>query len=99
VTGRLDVTVWQGLVGQTFGMRVADDRWLDMQLVTVQDLGRRPQPGGELSCFSLVFRSGIREHVPQATYTLRHAGLGTLDVFLVPIGPDEVGMRYEAVFN
>jgi hypothetical protein len=25
--------------------------------------------------------------------------MGTLDLFLVPIGPDYQGMRYEAVFN
>ena len=29
----------------------------------------------------------------------RPDGLGTLDLFLVPIGPDEEGMRYEAVFR
>jgi hypothetical protein len=93
------VTDWQRLVGQTFGPLRADDHTTELQLVAVDDLGRRAQPAGELSCYSLVFRTARRDAFPQATYTLNHAALGRLDVFLVPIGPDEVGMRYEAIFN
>jgi hypothetical protein len=100
VTERPDLTALQPLVGQTFGMRVGPERWIDVQLVEVKDLGRRRLEGpGELSSFSLLFQSGTRDHVPQAIYTLRHPALGPLDVFLVPIGPDEVGMRYEAIFS
>ena len=35
---------------------------------------------------------------PQRIYRLRHDRLGAFEVFLVPIGPDAVGMRFEAVF-
>jgi hypothetical protein len=41
----------------------------------------------------------MADQVPQAIYAMRHPTLGALDVFLVPIGPDAVGMRYQAVFN
>jgi hypothetical protein len=100
VTERPDITVLKPLVGQLFGMGVAPDRWIELELLAVADLGRRPlEDGKDLSCFGLVFRSGTRAHVPQAIYTLRHPALGEMDVFLVPIGPDEVGMRYEAIFN
>ena len=37
--------------------------------------------------------------MPQLIYSLEHATLGTLEVFLVPVGPDAVGMRYDAVFS
>jgi hypothetical protein len=37
--------------------------------------------------------------LPQATYRLEHATLGAMDVFLVPIGQDREGVRYEAIFN
>jgi hypothetical protein len=30
---------------------------------------------------------------------VRHAQLGAMEIFLVPIGPDEGGMRYEAIFT
>ncbi len=67
----------------------------------MRDLGRRTDPGGELSTYALVFRAPPRRaaHAPQGTYRLTHAELGTLEVFLVPIGPDAGGMRYEAIFN
>ena len=30
---------------------------------------------------------------------LEHATLSTLEIFLVPIGPDSKGQRYQAIFN
>jgi uncharacterized protein DUF6916 len=32
-------------------------------------------------------------------HRVEHEELGALDVFLVPIGPDQAGMCYEAVFG
>jgi hypothetical protein len=49
--------------------------------------------------FSIIFRGPSGQSLPQRIYRLEHAQLGTLDLFLVPIGPDGVGMCYEAVFN
>ena len=40
-----------------------------------------------------------RRFLPQGTYPMEHETLGRLEVFLVPLGPDAQGMRYEAVFN
>ena len=36
--------------------------------------------------------------LPQNTYGIEHKELGTLSIFIVPIGLDAEGMRYEAVF-
>jgi len=47
----------------------------------------------------LVFRSGQAVILPQRIYRLQHAGLGTIDVFLVPIGRDVQGALYQAVFS
>jgi len=49
--------------------------------------------------FSLVFRGSTDLVLPQSIYRLSHETLGDLEIFLVPIGPDAQGMRYEAVFN
>jgi hypothetical protein len=46
-----------------------------------------------------VFRSASNAVVPQGIYRLEHASLGSFEPFLVTIGPDAVGMRYEAVFT
>ena len=49
--------------------------------------------------FSIIFR-GKKDRVwPQGMYTIDHQSLGKMEIFLVPIGPDDQGMRYEAVFN
>lgn len=48
--------------------------------------------------FSLLFHALDGRLEPQQTFRARHAELGEFDLFLVPLGPDERGMRYEAVF-
>ena len=50
--------------------------------------------------FSLLFHAADRDrHWPQQTFRLRHAELGELELFLVPLGPDERGMQYQAVIS
>ena len=49
--------------------------------------------------FALVFRGGPAPPLPQRIYRVEHQALGALDIFLVPLGPDEVGQRYEAIFT
>ena len=91
-------------VGETFEVRLQSGEAFDVVLTECEEatygdpddlrerLGRVP--------FSLVFRSSDRErYAPQQTLTLSHPELGDLEVFLVPLGPDDTGMRYEAVFS
>lgn len=49
--------------------------------------------------FSLMFRGPARPVLQQATHTLEHAVLGTLAIFLVPVGRDAQGVQYQAIFN
>lgn len=49
--------------------------------------------------FSLLFRGPKAPYYPQGIYTLEHDTLGTGQLFIVPIGPDDQGMRYEVVFS
>ncbi len=53
----------------------------------------------EFEQFSLIFRAAREPVLPQRTYHVEHETLGSMDLFLVPIGPDDSGMRYQAVFN
>jgi hypothetical protein len=57
----------------------------------VERIGRVP--------FSLLFHADPGTAVSQQTCILRHPELGELALFLVPLGPDEVGPRYEAVIG
>jgi hypothetical protein len=49
--------------------------------------------------FSIVFLGPLEPVLPQRIYRFEHEALGTFELFIVPIGPDESGMRYEAVFS
>jgi hypothetical protein len=49
--------------------------------------------------FSILLRGPLNIYLPQMTYRMEHDRLGALDLFIVPVGKDEGGFRYEAVFN
>lgn len=88
-------------VGERFELTSLGDRPTYVELVEVTEsaeLGGTDPEGRQRHQFSLVFRGGPAAPLPQATYRLAHADLGDLELFLVPLGPDAVAMRYEAAF-
>lgn len=84
------------LVGDEF--RVHDDhgRVLELRLAAAVPVGLAPERGREP--FSILFRGPVAPILPQRTYAVDHDALGRFDLFLVPLGPDDAGARYEAVF-
>ena len=82
---------------------VADETVLDARLVSADEFrtrsGDAPSHPGKRTPFSLVFRAALEPVLPQRIYELRHDEMGSFELFLVPIGPDEHGMRYEAAFS
>lgn len=89
-------------VGTTFAI-VFTDGTLELTLSAVEPHGARaPRPDARAlraEPFSLVFLGPLRPVLPQRTWDLSHPALGTHGIFLVPIGPAEGRMRYEAVFS
>ena len=91
-----------GRVGEQFEMRVADGPSVALELIEATEgdtPGGRGPEGQERRQFSLVFRGPATPVMPQGTYPLGHAELDGLELFLVPVGPDEEGMQYEAAFG
>jgi hypothetical protein len=86
-----------GYLRQSFRLR-SETSAFDLELIEVRNLAGPLSPSGR-EPFALLFRGPAEPILPQRIYPLEHAGLGKLDVFLVPVGPDDQGMRYEAVFN
>ncbi len=87
-------------VGDEFELELGGEQALSLELVSSEPLSSGTVDSATRTPFSLIFRSsGERRHAPQQIYTVRHAELGALEIFLVPIGPDEAGMCYEAVFT
>jgi hypothetical protein len=77
-----------GCVGHTF--RVVGDRAVDWRLVSVSELRRT----GDFESYSIEFESSEHD-AGQGIVTLEHDVLGTIELFVVAVGPG----RYEAVFN
>ncbi|HBZ70345.1 MAG TPA: hypothetical protein DEP35_11690 [Deltaproteobacteria bacterium] len=58
-----------------------------------------PATQGARAGFSLEFRGPHAPVLPQRICRLEHPALGVLEIFLVPLGREEGGVRYEAVFG
>lgn len=72
---------------------------IEVALLSADLLGSGAPPSGRRQPFSLVFRGPREPWLPQRIYRLEHPELGSFEAFLVPIGPDAVGMRYEMIFS
>ena len=90
-------------VNQQFRINVDSGAPIEAELISVTDLGHRPtakKGDARQTAFSIVLRCPQSDtYLHQQIYTVEHRKLGKHKIFLVPIGPDEQGMRYEAVFN
>jgi hypothetical protein len=78
-----------------FEVQVSSAERLTMELIRVQERHDSPR----LEQFSLVFRGPMSPIQEQRIYPIKHERLGSFELFLVPIGPDEKGMCYEVVVN
>jgi len=93
------IASFAGRLGEQFRIGGEDEGTsTDAELIEANQLGG-PPPGGGRAPFSLVFLATSDEVLPQRIYRVDHAELGALDIFLVPIGADAAGVRYEAVFT
>ncbi len=71
----------------------------EVELIEVRSLIPPDEESETRRAFSLVFRGGAERQPKQGIYAVENDAMGKRDIFLVPIGPDRVGMRYEAIFN
>jgi hypothetical protein len=86
-------------VGEVFHVRVQESLAVPMLLSEITRLAndgsrvRRRQP------FSLVFHAPAESGLEQQIYVVEKPGMEPFECFLVPIGPDRFGMRFEAVYT
>ncbi len=84
-------------VGSAFALRRPPVD-LDLVLVEVTGLGTDPADRGRRP-FALEFDGPADPTLAQATVELAHEALGTLAMFIVPIGRDGRHTRYQAIFT
>lgn len=97
------LTDFEPLVGSEFRIVDVESGPVELELIEAKslklnDANRNPNIRSE--AFRLIFRGPEKErYFEQRIFTLSHADRGEMVIFLVPIGPDDTGMRYEAIFN
>ncbi|HEY4095926.1 MAG TPA: hypothetical protein VGM33_10465 [Baekduia sp.] len=99
---RLTVATFAPAVGETFVLVDDDAGRLDLELLDARTHAPDAPPvdaTGVRSPFSLTFRGPREPLLPQRIRRLEHAAVGPLELFLVPIGQDATGTRYQAVFG
>jgi hypothetical protein len=94
---KLTLDDFKDRVGETFTATAADGRVLTLTLTSVDGLPARPE--ADRTPFSVEFRDEAQDHVPQQIVAVEHPQMGAFDLFVVPLGPSDQGMRYEAVFT
>jgi hypothetical protein len=92
--GTLTAADFEPRLNETFRLQHAEGE-LPLKLHEVQRLAHAKRAGGG---FSLVFVSPPGPFFTQSVYPLRHDGMGTIEMFLVPLGPGEGGNLYQAIF-
>lgn len=96
---KLTIDDFSGRVMEPFTVQFAEGEKLRLELVEVNPLSEDTGSQNRVP-FSLIFRNdNVDGYLPQQIYRLSHPLMGEMDLFLVPLGPHQDGMRYEALFT
>ena len=86
------------LLNTVFTIRISDEVQLDAELIELTQLNNYSPL--ERTPFSIVFRTNQKnEYYEQGIFRIVHPKKGDLELFMTPLGFDNAGMRYEAVFS
>jgi len=86
-------------LGTKFGVRVEAPRPVELELDEVKGFKAGANEPSGMERFSVFFYGPGDLMLPQGTFALEHPSMGELLLFMVPVGRDERGFRYEVVFN
>jgi hypothetical protein len=93
------IETFSGRINERFRISADESGVVDAILTEATTADAAEATLGTRVPFSLVFRGPLEPILPQRIYRFEHDALGEFDLFIVPIGPDESGMQYEAVFG
>ena len=72
---------------------------IELTLLSVTPRKIEPNEQAGMERFSAMFMGPREIFLPQQTYRVSHPEMGEFDIFLVALGQDPEGFRYEAVYN
>lgn len=95
MTETFDKTLFAENLNTKFSVRVDGSRTVELELTEITESNSVPNQ----EQFALAFRGPADVYLPQQIYALEHQRLGTMSIFLVPVGRDEQSFEYEAIFT
>lgn len=96
----LSYGAFAALLHTRFQVHVSETAALSVKLVeAIANRSRGTGASAQVTSFSLVFSGPANPFLPQRIYLFEHDQLGAFDLFIVPIGKEQNGFRYEAIFN
>jgi hypothetical protein len=97
VLDRLTVDDFQPLTGEVFHVT---ELGIDLRLERVTQVMESERARLKRQPFSLFFRGPSTPRLPQGSYSLEQAHFSEgLTIFIVPVGRNDEGVEYEAVFT
>jgi hypothetical protein len=86
-------------LGELFHIVLDDGGHLPTKLTAVDPSGASPAAGSARTPFSLVFHTVPGVVLPQRIYRMQNETMDSFELFLTPLGPDDRGTRFQAVFT
>jgi hypothetical protein len=107
MAAELTQQTFEAYLDQTFHIDLEHPTPIDLTLIEVKQFTVSPMDGrykaikaGEKRVpFALLFRGSRDLPLPQRIYPFVHPEMGAFDMSIVPVGIDDEGRFYEAVFN
>lgn len=90
---------FQPCLNDMFTVNTGEDNGPQLELIEVKPIGESDPNAKNRQPFSLLFRGPMEPLLQQKLHQLKNSKLGEMQLFLVPIGPDDSGMLYDASFN
>ena len=92
-------SVFEERIGEIFTLSTEGGGTTELELVQVTLRGQPPAESGGRQAFSVVFQTSLEPVLEQQIYRIENEHLGSAELFLVPLGPADGRMQYEAIFN
>ena len=86
-------------VNTKFRVELDGENSVDLELTEVKGYMNKPHEQTGMERFSTYFQGPPEPYLAQKLYAFQHAGMGSFEMFLVPIAKNDRGFSYESVFN
>lgn len=93
-----ELSTFEPCIDDAFRLEFVDHPPVDLTLVEAAPGPWQREDGGRVA-FRLEFTGPPEPLLEQRTYRMQHDELGTIEIFIVPIGRDEKAATYEAIFT